>query len=422
MGVYSARPMTTNSFQGPFLAIPEWAVSVIKSHGQPRDLQVLVGLVALMERRTKEVTASVQQISEHVGVSKETTKRSLKWLVEYGVITVRRRRNPSVNVYTVHYMDAGMGSRVTLDGVTGDPMLGSWVTLAEGTTGVTGDPSYPHFCGDLAGETQSSIEVVIERVLIEKKERAASGTEDEMIIGADPDESRGFDEAPSTKRRPRFTNRLLTHFTSNRQSIMSSNYSQRDLVILRRTLNMLTDSGLTEFTVMQMINKFFSVERWRSSDNPALLFCSKDIQSKLLDQIEAVVETDDPVLLLMLNDFDRADIDLSWDQSQDLLLKRAIIMRGTDICYRYPEVVATLAHRYAGDFVNTDFINSLGALNSLVRCIIGEESEDPAEVLSTLKGFPLPDELQKLSKTLLRQPASSIVEAVYNYRRASHGR
>ena len=48
--------MTTNSFQGPFLAIPLWAVDLIKDYGQPRDLQILVGLVALMDRRQREVT------------------------------------------------------------------------------------------------------------------------------------------------------------------------------------------------------------------------------------------------------------------------------------------------------------------------------------------------------------------------------
>jgi len=71
--VYSHQPMTTNSFQGPFLAVPVWAVDVINKCGQPRDLQVLVGLVALMDRRNKEVTASVQQLSLHLGISKETT-------------------------------------------------------------------------------------------------------------------------------------------------------------------------------------------------------------------------------------------------------------------------------------------------------------------------------------------------------------
>lgn len=135
--------MTTNLFQGPFLAIPVWAVELITKHGQPRDLQVLVGLVGLMDRRNREVTASVTQIASHVGMSRETVKRSLRWLGEYGVTTVRRRKNPTINVYTVHYTDAGLGSRVTHTRVMGDPPLGSRVTHLEGSTRVTGDPSRP---------------------------------------------------------------------------------------------------------------------------------------------------------------------------------------------------------------------------------------------------------------------------------------
>lgn len=424
--MYLQSPMTTNSFQGPFLAIPLWAVEVIKDYGQPRDLQVLVGLVALMDRRQKEVTASVQQIADHVGVSKETTKRSLKWLSEYGVITTRRRKNPSINVYTVHYTDAQMGSRVTLDGVTGDPI--------ESLDGVTGDPS--NHAGGVTGDPsnspqtrmayefpEGSIEVLnIETLLIEKLERAASGEGDEMIIGADPNDMKHEEQVKPTKAPPRKTNRLLSHFVSNRQSIMSANYNQRDLIILRRTFNLLTDSGLSEFTVMQMINKFLSVERWRTADNPALLFCSKEIQKQLMEHIEVAVSTDDPILLLMLNDFDRTGIELQWDAAQDNLLKKAIVMRGTDICYRYPEVVSALAMRYKGDFGNENFVNGVTALNSLIRFITGEEQEDPTVALNSLRGFPLPDELLKMSKSLLRSPASSITEAVYNYRRLSNGK
>ena len=418
--------MTTNSFQGPFLAIPLWAVDLIKDYGQPRDLQVLVGLVALMDRRQREVTASVQQIADHVGVSKETSKRSLKWLSEYGVITTRRRKNPSINVYTVHYTDAQMGSRVTLDGVMGDPIKGIDGVMGdpiELTGGVTGDPiETPQTCMAY-GNAEGSIEVLnIETLVIKKLERAASGAGDEMIIGADPDDMKTTEEPKVSKAPLRKTNRLLSHFVSNRQSIMSANYNQRDLIILRRTFNLLTDSGLNEFTVMQMINKFLSVERWRTADNPALLFCSKEIQKQLMEHIEVAVSTDDPILMLMLNDFDRTGIELQWDAPQDNLLKKAIVMRGTDICYRYPEVVSALAMQYRGDFGNENFVNGLTALNSLVRFITGEEQEDPTAALNSLRGFPLPDELLKMSKSLLRSPASSITEAVYNYRRLSNGK
>lgn len=413
--------MTTNSFQGPFLAVPVWAVDLINKHGQPRDLQVLVGLVALMDRRNKEVTASVQQISTHLGVSKETAKRSLKWLAEYGVITTRRRKNPNVNVYTVHYTDAGMGSRVTLARVMDDPMVGSWVTLSDGIDGVMGDPSLTPFCGVLPGGTQSSIEVLIERVLIERTERAASGEEDQMIIGADPDESQEFERAPKKKQAPAKTNKLVSHFVSNRQAVMTASYDQKSLIILRRTFNILMNSGLTEFTIMQMINKFFAIEKWRMSDNPALLFCSKDIQRKLMEQVDTTVEVEDPVMSLMLNDFVRETINLPWPESQDNLLKRAIIMHATEVCYRYPELVSKVIHQYPGDFANADFVNYLSALNSLVRYVNGDNQEDPTEVLNALRGFELPAELQKMSKASLRPSASSISEAVYNYRRFSHG-
>ena len=419
--VYSHQPMTTNSFQGPFLAVPVWAVDVINKCGQPRDLQVLVGLVALMDRRNKEVTASVQQLSLHLGISKETTKRSLRWLTEYGVITTRRRKNPNVNVYTVHYTDAGMGSRMTLDGVTHDPMVGSPVTLAGGVDGVTHDPSYPHFYDDLAGETQSSIEVLIKRVVLERTERAASGTEDEMIIGADPDEPQEFER--SSKKKPALgkTNKLVNHFVSNRQAIMTASYDQKSLIILRRTFNILLNSGITEFTIMQMVNKFFAIEKWRTSNNPALLFCSKDIQRKLMEQVDTTVEVEDPVMSLMLNDFVREALELPWPEPQDKLLKRAIVMHATEVCYRYPELVSKVAHQYSGDFANADFVNYLSALNSLVRYVNGDDQEDPTDVLNTLRSFELPVELQKMSKASLRPSASSISEAVYNYRRFSHG-
>lgn len=414
--------MTTNIFQGPFLAVPVWAVDVVRDHGQPRDLQVLVGLVALMDRRNREVTASLKQIADHVGVSRETVKRSLRWLTEYGVITTRRRTNPNVNVYTVHYVDAQMGSRETLDGVTGDPTPGSRVTLFGGVGGVTGDPSDTPVCTDLAGGTQSSIEVLIKRVVIEEKERAARGKEDDVIIGADPNDSQDFERQPIKKAAPtRKTNKLLNYFVSNRQSVMTASYDQRSLVILRRTFNILTDSGLTEFTIMQMVNKFFSVERWRTSDNPALLFCSKDIQRKLMEDVDTTVEVDDPVLSLMLNDFVRGSLVLTWDQQYDSMIRRAVVMNATEVCYRYPELVSRVIHQYAEDFTSADFVNCLSALNSLVKYISGEGQEDPTELLNTLRGFSLPTELQKLSRASLRPSASSISEAVYNYRRISHG-
>ena len=110
--------MTTNSFQGPFLAVPLWASEAIRDHGQARDLQVLVALVALMERRTKEVTASINQISDYLKISRKTVQRSLGWMEEYGIVTTTRRGRPLVNVYRVNYTRPV----ITTNRVTHDPI------------------------------------------------------------------------------------------------------------------------------------------------------------------------------------------------------------------------------------------------------------------------------------------------------------
>lgn len=411
--------MTTNLFQGPFLAIPVWAVDVITKYGQPRDLQVLVGLVSLMERRKREVTASVTQISDHVGVSRETTKRSLKWLLDYGIITVKKREKPTVNVYTVHYTDAGLGSRVTHTRVMGDPPLGSRVTHPGGSTRVTGDPSEVSKTLTGKGPFALPIEVYKERVVIDEKERAASGGGTEMIFGSD-EEYVDPERVPPKKKKSNI-NSLVSHFVNQRQAALTRSYSAKEMTILRATMKTLKDSGLTDFTIMQMISKFYSVTRWRESENSVLLFAKKDIQKQLLSDTDSSVDTDDTVLQLMLNDFDRGDLELPWDKRHDTVLKKSIIMRGTDICYRYPEVVSSLVRQYPGDFNNANFVSTLTALNSLVRVITGEESGEVEEVLRSLDGVVLPEELTSGTHTLLRPMATSLVEAVYNYRRKSHG-
>ena len=413
--------MTTNVFEGPFLAVPVWAVGEIKDFGQPRDLQILLGLVALMERRTKEVEASVTQIAEYVGVSKETVKRSLKWLSDHLVIKVIHRKKPLVNVYVVHYKrpvkhggrvtgDPMVGSQETLYGVTQDPIVGSRVTLS--------NEAKDQHVEDISNFNRN----ILNRSNKEIIKKAASGLEEEMILGSDPDNPVGGFELPPNKKVPRKTNQFVNHFLSNKHTIMSSSHTPKDVMILRKTFSTLIDSGLTEFTIMQMVTKFFSVQRWREADNTVLLFCTKDIQQKLMEQVETTVTSENPVLSLMLNDFERLDLEIPWPKEMDYYLKKTIIRHGMDICYRYPEVVANLITIHNGDFELDEFTTSLSALNSLVRVISGEEQDNSTLLLNKVAHLDLPDELLKLSASNLRLPANSIVEAVYNYRRATHGR
>ena len=368
-----------------------------------------------MERRTKEVSASVQQIADYSVLSKETVKRSLRWLEESGVVTIGRRKKPSVNVYTINYAptDGVSGDPIRavdkwVDGVTSDPMMGSAVT-----------PSKPRLAHTACGLRDSSIEVL--NIDTNKVKKAASGLEEEMILGGDPEEAEVKVETKVKKKSQRNVNSLVTQFISDPRTIMSHSYSYKEIIILRKTLNTLRDSGLTEFTVSQMIKRFLDVEHWRNSETPVLVFTNKAVQQKLMDQVDTEVVTEDPVLALMMSDFERVGINLPWDYTNDQLLKREVIRHGIDICYRYPEVVAELIKTHNG-VPSTNFTATLRALNSLVRVLSGEEDGDLTELHAAVSSVSLPPELHKTSKKDLRPAAGSLLEAVYNYRRSTHGR
>lgn len=411
--------MATNSlFQGPFLAVPLWAAEEIRDHGHPRDLQVLTGLVALMERRTQEVRASINQIAGYLSSSPKTVQRSLKWMESAGIITTTRRGKPAVNMYKIHYKKPV--NRDTSDLFNRSPM-----TYWKGDAGDPNRSPMTYSNTPISWPDQGVREIAIEVLDIsgvEEVKRAASGGGVEVIFGADPDDDRReFNPVPQKKPR-RDLNKLVTQFVGDSRLIMVRNFSNQDVNILRRTINTLLDSGLTEFTVTQMVKRFLDVEHWRMGENPILTFSSKAVQKKLMDQVDATVTADSPILAFIVNDFQRGDLDLPWpDKSMDQAVRNTIIMNGMDVCYRYPELIVYLIENVLGD-TTEEFKYLLIALNSLVRVIAGEEDGDAAALKEILVGVPLPAEIEKLSKENLRPSASSITEAVYNYRRKNHGR
>lgn len=411
--------MTTNSlFQGPFLAIPVWAAEAIRDRGHPRDLQVLTGLVALMERRTQEVRASINQIADYLASSPKTVQRSLKWLESAEIITTTRRGKPAVNVYKIHY-------KKPVNRDTGDLLNRSPMTYWNGAAGDLNRSPVTYSNTPFSCPDQGIREITIE-VLgisgIEEVKRAASGGGVEVILGADPDgNQREFNPAPPKKPR-RDLNRLVDQFVGDPRLIMVRTFSYRDVTVLKRTLNTLLDSGLTEFTVSQMLKRFLDVEHWRTAENPILTFSSKAVQKRLMEQVDATVTTESPILAFIVNDFQRGALDLPWkDKALDQALRNTIIMNGMDVCYRYPELIVYLIENALGD-TTEEFKSLLVALNSLIRIVAGEEDGDAPALKESLAGVPLPAELEKLSKENLRPSASSITEAVYNYRRKSHGR
>jgi hypothetical protein len=92
-----------------------------------------------------------------------------------------------------------------------------------------------------------------------------------------------------------------------------------------------------------------------------------------------------------------------------------------DACYRYPEVVADIATMWNGAFKDPEFLVMLDALNDLVRWHCAQQSIDFEDVVSKLSKITLPTPLLNNTPTMLRPPAGTIEEAVYNYRRFGNG-
>lgn len=413
---------TSNVFGGRFIAVPEWAVAHIFEHGQPRDLQVLTCLVSMMHIHNKSAEVSIQEIADASRTSKETVKRSVKWLSEQQIITTKIRRKPKKNIYTINYTQKPIGSPMTLSNTNSPQSIGSPMTLSTPLDGVTHDPIKIDITPAQVTKSLVSREIIIIESNSNKTLKKAAGPHDkveDMILGADVNEKPKAEEPAKRKPRPE-VNDLASYFVYHPRSVMTCSYSFQDMNILRRTIRLLLDAGVSRTTVRQMIDKFFSTDRMRGAESPVLMFSSKSVQSSLMETLDTVLDNTSPILSLMLNDFNREGIDLPWDSSADEALRKVIIISGMDVCYRYPELIAQVIE-LAEDFSSSSFRNQISSLNSLVKWHLGEEEADVNELKEDLVGITLPKELLAKTRSTLRPAADTLVSAIYNYRRVTHG-
>lgn len=415
---YPGPLMTTNHFDGPFLAIPVWAVEVIKDRGHPRDLQVLTGIVGCMDLRTRTTVATHDQIAKYIGVSRETVKRSLRWLGSEGIILVSRSGN-SVNQYTVQYRPR-RGVTGDLPGGHGRPPETPERTRQSEARGVTGDPPKMDVSPGQTGNPQKTDIYSNRELVIRSEETPCGGGKDAMILGGDPDIPREK-PAPKKARKPRSPYELSNEFLHHPKSRSAHAYTQQDRKIMGATIKRLLASGLTPDSVSRMIDRFWADPTFSRYASPVKAFASNTVQKSLLETTEIVVVDANPVLTMMANDFTRGDVDLPWHKSADGDLGRAVMLRCMDACYRYPEVVADIAIAWNGEFTHPEFLSTLDALNDLVRWHCAQQSVDHEEVINKLSNFNLPQPLLNSTPTMLRVPAGTIEEAVYNYRRFGNG-
>jgi hypothetical protein len=405
----------TTTFDGPFLAVPLWAVNKIAADGTPSTLQLLCAFVENMNIRTKSVTLSLAEVASMAGVSRETAKRGVRWMVFEQILSVKRPARTK-NTYVVMYVKPSqVGSPMTHGRVTHDPPVGAPMTHGR----VTHDPSSTPKQHDLAGDMQISIENTKERNINENMKRVCDQERaSEVILGSDPHEAPK--ERPSKNRQRKASpevHALAQAFLNHRTHVMRMHPTHTDVQILRRAIRLLLDSGLTPVTVRQMIDTFCADTRFSQYKNPITAFSSRKIQKLLLAKISPEVSVDNDILSLLANDFVRDGLDLAWEQDCDDDLRKAITSRAMEAVYRYPEVVAEIAQHWSGDFKSPDFLSALSSLESLIRTNIGIETADVDSLLNTLDFLTLP---KCMISGQPRPAAGTIVEAIYLYRRATN--
>jgi len=411
----------SNVFGGRFIAIPAWSLGYIARHGSPRDLMVLSGLVEVMNVHNKIADISISNLAEALNTSKETVKRSLKWLSDHHVISVVDRHKASNNTYKIHYVQKVVVSKMTPPGVKNDPTLGSKMTPPNEGGGVKNDPTKINESPASEAEIKTLRIIPILDNEIETVKRVASddGTVDDMILGADPDEVKSKVSKSEVKRKPRpEINDLASYFVYHPGSVMSHSYNQQDMQALRRHLRLLFDGGLTRASVKKMIDQFFVNYKSSSFDSPVYMFASKSVQASLMSMAGIQLDTQtDPVLLFMNNDFNRDGLTLPWAEDMDERLKDIVILHAMDICYRYPELVADVIKQFSNDFEDHAFKSSLDSLTSLIRWYTGEEDGDPKTIRYSLSSLNLPKELQGNNRASIRPASDTIASAIYTYRR-----
>jgi hypothetical protein len=395
----------TNAFNGPFLAIPRWAINKLLRN--PSALQVLCSMVDHMDIRTKQATVSMTQLHEATGLARRTVQRAVRWLELEGVVTTKMSGS-GASSYTLMY--EGGASPMTQGGVTHD--AGGASPMTQG--GVTRDTPLGIKNGHLPGLVGNTIEVI--ESIKEESERVfdPEGGQD-MILGGDHEEEEKKDRRRQIDDKSRSVMKpLVQRFLNHPSQFRKPKPTEADQLILRRSIRRLLDGGMSPKSVADLIDLFMESHFVQYEDN-IRAFSSKKIQTILLKKLSVSVTHEDPVLQYLSMDCQRGDLELPWSSEHDTALQTALMRRSLESTFRYPELVAKIIRYWSGSFTDKDFLLALTALEEIVNHGLGKAFINVAESAEILTMVELPEAL--LNGTVRDSPGT-MVSAVYESRRS----
>jgi hypothetical protein len=167
--------------------------------------------------------------------------------------------------------------------------------------------------------------------------------------------------------------------------------------IALRTVARLFRRGYSYQQIRSAIDKFYA--RYSEfTSNPVYLFTSNSVLQELFAGDR--VATTDPVLQYIADGFVRGSLDLFWHEDDDDDIRKAIMVTGSELVYRYPDVVALSIAEHHDDMATLR--EQVRLISSVLHWNLGDADDFDVQAILDRIVVPLPRELS----TAMRSPQS----------------
>jgi len=391
---------------GPFAAVPIWAIDLIAKKGNPTHSYILMCIIRLTPFDGSPVM-TIDDISDASRLSPSTVKRSIKWLELHKIVTSTILSANRGKHIIVNYRKpkGGFTSDLALrkGGVTSDLPGGSPVNPPRGCE--QGQRVSIDSTLDIVQRKMSN-DIFLCGLRPTKQQGESMPT-----LGADPDNDQPWDETIALKKTTSEISQVINHFELTARRVGGKTTSVGERPVFRAQVKRLINAGVKVSDLTKMTEEFFALSRNVESPSPWRVFCSREVQTGMMSKMTGVSQNS-PILGWVSDDFEHGD-DLPWNDDINQKMQKIIWRRGMDVAYRYPEFLVSIAEVAFEDMPMFDtLIQSASFL--LTNCTTMLDSDlTPVRNIFVDAGIAIPADI--LARKNLRELAPSLKQAVINY-------
>ena len=396
----------SRKLNGPFAAVPIWAIDLIAKKGNPTHAYILMCIIRLTPFDGSPVM-TIDDISDASRLSPSTVKRSVKWLELHKIVTstiLSANRGKSI-IVNYRKPKGGFISDLALrkGGVTSDLPGGSSVNPLRGCE--QGQRVSIDSTLDIVQRKMSN-DIFLCGLRPTKQQGESMPT-----FGADPDNDQPWDETVALKKTTSEISQVVNHFEFTARRVGGKTIPVGERPVFRAQVKRLINAGVKVSDLTKMTEEFFALSRNVESPSPWKAFCSREVQNGMMSKMTGVSQNS-PILGWLSDDFEHGD-DLPWGNDINQKMQKIIWRRGMDVAYRYPEFVVSIAEVAFEDMPMFDtLIQSASFL--LTNCTTMLDSDlAPVRSIFADAGVAIPADI--IARKNLRELAPSLKQAVINY-------